>query len=304
MKKPIRIVYFFIAFLMVSCNSGEKQIEKEKPESESEAIEIPQKDTAAVVEKQQKELVTIEDYLADFKERKRALRLKLESCTPQFANQLYLDFRKENHKLIEIINTKEIEMLDDYEGLRTVNYGYDINGKYGKKIKKYRSHGLQFQDVGEGYTEIRIKPSEYTSLFSGRVTNDFEEYITNVEREDHKLITADAGLVISFHELSVLIVMWENHLKRYPKSSLKVEVKNKLRNYQLWYVIGLDNTPVVEYSDGHIYEENKVEFAAFKQWQPKSPTTQLINIVLANEGNFELIQSKVVQRQKELLNQM
>ncbi len=287
----------------MACKSEPKpNKESNTPQEEMTESEMEEMEEAEKVE-EKKILVTSDDYFEDYKIRKEKLIEKLNTATPQFANYLYLDFRKENELMAQKLYELEMNMLDDYEGL------YDDEGeisykKYGNKIRKAESVGLEFWGVGEGMTEIRVEPREYGRIFKGKVTPDTEKFISLNQRDDEKLLTNDGGLSVSFEEMANIIIRWEKFIKENPKSNRKEEAKQMYETYQMWYLFGLDNTPTRDYELGQLYEENKTEMERFVQTYPNSPTTKLVKMVLESDLSTEDLVSQVSDLQNSILKQM
>jgi hypothetical protein len=290
MKNQLSFVCSGILLLLCSC--------RETSQQETEVKASPDTLLVQAASSGQPALTTghiIETWLA----RQKAVKEKLPSLTPAQANQLYVSYKKENDSILAELATLEQPLLDSY-----VSY-HDATGKIILPDSVRPTHnllsraGIEFWKIGEGFTELRTVPGFYQNLFDKYLTSDYREYVAIIAREDEKLFTADAGLVISFEELGQWIVVWENYLKKYPQSQLSDEIKLKYKTYQLMYLLGLDNTPTMEYSTGKLYPENIAEFKRFSEKNPDSYTIQLIKIVLSNEDTYENLRNRIDQEQQK-----
>lgn len=299
MKKIIYLILFVVLGLINSCKLEPKGEDKVNS-SDKEIDTLFNEDQTPEVKKV---LITYVDYLDDFQARKSKLAEQLKTSTPQKANNLYLDFRKENSQMETRLNDMEMKMLEDFEGL------YDAKGnisykKYGTKIRKAEAVGLEFWGVGEGYTEIRERPNTYSKIFSGKVSRDTEKFILLKQQDNEVLIINDAALAIPFIEMADVVLKWEKFIQNYPKSQLKNEAKQLYEKYQIWYLFGLNNTPTREYETGRLYKENRIEMERFVKNYPESPTTKLVKIVLESKANTEELHLKVSSAQMKIVSLM
>lgn len=69
-------------------------------------------------------------------------------------------------------------------------------------------------------------------------------------------------------------------------------------------MIGLDNTPVAEYSDGMIYSENKENFKRYLDYYPNSPMSKLIKLLFELEGDYEVMGEEMDKAQRKSLQKL
>lgn len=219
------------------------------------------------------------DLLEQFSKNKNEVVLKLKTLSKQEANALYEKYFDENSSLLQQIAGKESGVLDKF-------YNEDQANKKAVKLlgEKLSKHQLQFWEIGEGYVEIEPLHDFYYTIFKDYVTSDYKDYLYLKSEENKSLYSADAGLVISFKDLGDRVISWENFMNKYPDSKLIASVKEEYKNYQMDYLIGLDNTPTAERAtdENYIYQENIQEFNRFLKKYPKSPTVPLINLFMEN----------------------
>jgi hypothetical protein len=291
--------------MFVSCknDSSEPQEKRDKTGASDTT------DYQALIEREEEQekkkvLLTSDDYIEDFIERRKKLVERLQTATPQFANYLYLDFRKANEDMAEMLYNLETDFLENYEAIYDENGDLNYNSSLKPKIKKFNSNGLEMWYIGEGMTDIRVQPKVYPQVFKGKVTPDFEDYILLNEKDDSQLMTNDAALTISFEELGNVMIRWEKFLQKYPNSNIKKEAKQVYETYQWWYLFGLDNTSTMEYSTGELYDENRLEFERFLKENPNSLSVPLVKMVLKNKESAEVFREEVISVQNEILRKI
>ena len=214
--------------------------------------------------------------------------LNLKNTSSKQANELFEHYFKENSSLINEITGKEIPFLDKFYHEEEI-HKKDIKN-LGEKLQKY---DLEFDEIGEGYVEIKPVFNFYYKIFRNYVTDDYKEYLYLKSEENKTTYQSDAGLIISFKDLGERIVSWENFINKHPNSKLIKDIKEEHKNYQLDYLIGLDNTPTTEGAlrgkEPYIYPENIAEFNRFQKKHPNSPTSKMVVFFKENFKNKKII---------------
>ena len=257
---------------IISCK--ENKVVKENPiELKTDSIkEIPKIDLS-------KTYLILDELNAD----KSLLLEKLKSKNTDDFNNLFENFKSKREIKIAKLNELEENLLANY-----INF-YDNNSqKYilpdSLKIKNsaFEKANLEFWGVGEGFTELRTEPNFYYNTFKNYVTKDYCDFLLLEAKDNSVLYSADAGIGITFEEVSERVLYWENYLNKYPKSKLFEKAREDYINYCMNYLFGMDNTPTFEYSTNEIYPENQLEFDRFISKNPKSKLTALVNLLLIN----------------------
>ncbi|MBZ4036994.1 hypothetical protein K6T82_19665 [Flavobacterium sp. 17A] len=217
-----------------------------------------------------------------FTKRKEEIALKLKSVSAEEANAFYEKYQEENGYLLHQVEEKEDGLLQNFYSEKEADK--EKIKLFGEKLSK---HQLEYSEIGEGYVEITTKPDFYYALFKNYVTSDYKDYLYLKSEENKSLYSADAGLAISFKEVGERVVSWENFMTKHPNSKLITSVKEEYKNYQIDYLIGMDNTPTVERApeEPYIYTENIQEFNRFLKKYPSSPTVPLIHLLMENFKN-------------------
>lgn len=243
---------------------------------------------------------TTQDYILALQWYQKKTEKETAKNSPEQNDKLYDDYLKIRNQYIACLNNAESKILEQY-----VNY-YDSESdsyKFPENVKKLKSElekaGLEFWEIGEGYTEIRSLPNHYYMIFKGKVSSDYENYIYQLSKEGKVLYQSDAGLIVSWKELGNRTIFWENFFKTYPKSHLAADAKVFYNNYLHDYLFGLDNTPTFDRFSNNNYvlnEENKTEFIRFIKENQNSITAnkvkQLMELFDANL-QFEEIQKRM-----------
>ena len=197
---------------------------------------------------------------------------------------LYLKFREETEQLVSRIAEDNAYLLDNYyTHFSEKTNALILPDSLQLKLKGFKKANIEFQEIGEGYVEVRPVANYYVNIFNGKLPTDYNDYIRLEAFENKELIAADAGLVISFKELSVLVLHWETFLQKHPHSVLFKQVKEKYKGLLGMYLFGLDNTPTMEANGDNVmevYEENQKEFERFTVQNPKSVTSKLVLALL------------------------
>jgi len=197
-------------------------------------------------------------------------------------NEIYEEYQEAMAARIGGINELETDLLENYS-----NY-YDqeqeklvFPDSIQKRVDLFKDTDLEFWEIGEGFAEIRFKPYHYYTMFKGKVTQDYEYFLQTEAKENTELFSADAGLGISFKEVGDRVLSWEKFLKEYPTSGLLEDARQHYQYYGYTYLMGMDNTPTFEFSDGKLYRENRQEFKRFIAQNPNSDFAKIVKAFLA-----------------------
>ncbi|ALM48290.1 hypothetical protein AMR72_04880 [Flavobacterium psychrophilum] len=234
-----------------------------------------------------------------FTAEKKLVELQLKSASPEEANKLYDSFFESNKKLLSKMMAKEQNILDNF-----YSYFYGEKGPVSppdsiqRKVVQLKNAGLEFCEQGEGYVDICLGHDFYYNMFKKYVTDDYKEYLRIKADEDKVFYSADAGLHVTFKEVSDRVLNWENFIAKYPKSKFISEAKEDYRIYLDDYFFGQDNTPAHDDS-GKYYEENVTEYHRYIAKNPNSFAAKLARIALEHTGSVdELIKIIRTEHQK------
>lgn len=262
---------FILLMSIFSCKKEASKTPGEKVEKDTISTAETKEDMFKPIDTACSSKNKTEDYIAALQWYQHKTEKEIAQNSPEQNAQLYEDYIKIREKYTTCLSENLGKVLEEY-----VNY-YDSESnsyKFPENIKKLTAQlkqgGLEFTEVGEGYTEIWSVPDHYFSVFKNKVTPDYNTFIEQLSKESEGLYSADAGLVISWKELGERTVFWENFIKKYPKSPLISRVKEMYNNHLHDYLFGMDNTPTYEHSDGTLYDENREEFNRIIKKYPNS----------------------------------
>lgn len=246
------------------------------------------------------------DIIAKLISRKSEVSKKVKTLSHDEANALYLAYKQENDTLIMHLQHAEHNVLEKY-----YNYFTDEQGNsktppdsIQKKVALLSKAGLEFWEIGEGYVDIRTKPGFYKDIFKDYVSEDFKRFIELVAEEDKDLYSADAGLAISFKDVGKRVLHWEDFVKKHPYSKLMPQALELYSEYQNGYLLGMDNTPTVDFETNKPYPENIAEFNSFISSNPASYTTPLIKLILNFKGDKDQLRTIIEKEQDKLLKKL
>lgn len=290
----------FILFVFVfSCGKKESKSIEKKQENDTISKTETKKDSYKPIDTICSSKNTTEDYITTLQWYKSETEKEIANNTPEQNDKLYEDYIKNRDKYTACLSENLSTVLNEY-----INYyHYESNSyKFPENVKKLIAElekgGLEFREVGEGYTEIWSKPDHYYSIFKNKVTPDYDTYIEQLSKESEGLYSADAGLMISWKDLGERTIFWENFIKKYPKSPLISKVKEMYNNYLFDYLFGMDNTPVAE--AGELYEENRKEFNRIIRKYPNSSTSkkaqEFLNLFDSHTPFVEIIEKMNIER--------
>jgi hypothetical protein len=292
MKAKNTFCIMIIALLIISC--------KKEPVATPAAKDSTAVDTTTAVKHTVTDSLTV--LVTDFTARKKEVQQKLQAANPEQADRLYDAYFTQNSARVARINGQEEQILENYWGVF-----YEGDGKEKKlpdsiqyKVNLLKSTGLEFWNVGEGFGEIRTVPDFYADIFKNYVSKDYRQYILMLAEDDKELFAADAGIIIPWNAVGKRMFGWETFLKTYPNSALAPKAKEWYKYYQESYLLGMENTRTIEYTDGSIYPETKQEFENFIAKHPDSPTAKLVKIVLNHSGTFDELTAIIQKEQKAL----
>lgn len=215
-----------------------------------------------------------EDYITSLEWYQKKIKTDIAQNKPEQNNTLYLDYFKIRTKYTECLNAIHSNILDDYINYHT---GFDSPPNLPDNVKKISAElkkaNLEFRELGEGVTEIETIPNYYSSIFKGKVTPDFDVYISKKNEDSQENYAVDAGLMITWEELGERAIFWENFIKKYPNSSLIKKIKDDYNTYLSDYLFGMDKTSTYERygkQPEKLYDENKEEFNRIIKKYPNS----------------------------------
>jgi len=275
------IAFIAATLLLVSCKKEAKFANSDRSVDKVQTVV----DKSAQAEVQSDERVDLKQLVTMYADRKEFIKLLLTQSTREEADSIYDMYAEENMLLLSRMYRTEDNMLEHfydyfYDGQKKITPPDSIQ----RKVVMLKNVGLDLCEQGEGYVDICVPHDYYYNIFKLYVTPDYKEFIRINAEEDKEFYAIDAGLHVTFEQVSERVLNWENFTLKYPKTKLKEKARDLYRSYQTDYLFGMDNTPSMDRTTGKLEEENIIEYNRFIAKNPKSFTSKLAKILLDNNG--------------------
>lgn len=241
----------------------------------------------------------------------RKTAAQLAQTTPEQANKLYDAYRQESDEILQQINNKEIDLLQNY----TADQYWTLNEASGiptptpimqHKQNELAKVGLRLVDVGGGLAEIAAAKNTESLLFADKVSPDYRDFIQQQDIESNTLAEIDDAIVIPWADLGARVAFWEKFIKQYPQSPLAQEAQQRMQWNAAAFLFGTKNTPIevaplqpkgdIQEEVARNFDEINHAWTVFSRQYPQSPITALIPEAakvtqLPLEARFDAIQT-------------
>ncbi|GIM57947.1 hypothetical protein [Capnocytophaga canimorsus] len=271
------ISYFLVAVLLLGACKNTKS------NNETESVST---DEQTLIQTLKEQLIASDNPLERIKINVQIADLQFKNASEEDRPKLYYDMTTFNWVELDRINEKESEYLESYYSYRFNDEGEsrEPHDSIKQKEKPYLEAGLVFKELGEGLVEIDF-PEDFYSKYEKQLSEDYQEYL-RLER-DATNIAPDAILILAWEDIADLIVRYEAYAEKYPQNiGLFKMLAGNYEFLQQTFVTGTDNTLIVD-ENGQLLSELKTEWLRFSKAYPKSPTTKLIQIALAEKQYAE-----------------
>ncbi|WP_160139867.1 hypothetical protein [Chryseobacterium sp. c4a] len=223
-----------------------------------------------------------EDYIKALQWYRTKIDQEIAGNTPEQNNKVYDDYVKIREKYTDCFNDSQTEILDKYIDYHTVEPGtQQLPDNIKKMAAELDKVGLEFREMGEGLTEIHSLPGYYESVFKNKVTPDYGAYISQMAKDNEENYAVDGGLLITWEELGERLIIWENFINKYPKSSLIKKAKDNYHNYLLDYLLGMDSDRIYDSEEGKIYDDKREAYNMLIKKYPNSATVKKTKELIA-----------------------
>lgn len=111
---------------------------------------------------------------------------------------------------------------------------------------------LTSYNLGEGDYAVAQSPEYASEIFAATLPKADQIFLKATLEQEHAIdgsIDKDAGLSVSFDQLSRWIIFWQDYLKKYPESHFAQDTQITISLYEKYLFLGLENTPVFEIND-------------------------------------------------------
>lgn len=223
--------------------------------------------------------------VAQMVKNKREALAQLKGASAEKANKIYNKLFASDIKALISINTFEGSYLETAHATDDTS----VAKKLEALENKIQPAGLELWDIGEGMVVVRTVADYYKNIFSGKVTADYDEAISIVAHEEKELWEADAAVSIPWKNLGERVVTWENFIKKYPESEFRKEAEGTYKMYRHAFLLGLDNTPVIDFINNQMDAEVHNAFIAFVKNHPESETTTYVKMLLEDVNSKDKV---------------
>jgi|GEM_PF-1932797 len=118
--------------------------------------------------------------------------------------------------------------------------------------------------AAEGDFYLESDPQYFLQRFGSKLSKAFREYLKLKSVEVDRHFAQDAGLIISWNELSDRIAAWESFIQKYPDTDYAAEARQEyFERYLYFYVNGLDNSRLYDYGTGELKDELKKSYERY-----------------------------------------
>lgn len=279
MKNKIWIPVLLIPFILLSaCDGNSKQSAGQQDTVRTVLTDSPQVNKAVELPG-----LSTETYVAGIISRQQAIRNQLPGDNTEKNALLYRSLALYVDTALVGISANEAVWLDKY-----VNYYSEEKGKtvapanVQQRVDLLATAGIEPWGVGEGYTELRMVPTFYTTLFKTSLPADYTAYLQLQADEDTVLYSADAGLMVPFSLVGQRALNWEKFLTAYPNSIFAAIARDLYERYCDEYLFGEDNTASFDKRGdlSSLLPENKEEYLSFVQQHGDTKTGGIVKLFL------------------------
>lgn len=204
-------------------------------------------------------------------------RKRIDSC---FSNNIQQKLSK------EFLNKQSINIVTD-----TTNIS---------NIKDLDLKNFLYKILKSGYkiviTEKRYYPAKnysYLKQYNNYLSDDIKEYINIKSNYSTQIAISNASLTVSWDNIFKQMMTCENFLNKYPSSQKSKNIDQLYLSYATYYLYGLNETPIFNYTNNHIVYSVKESYNNTANSNINSPFVKMMktyvdilaknNYILTNE---------------------
>ena len=222
-----------------------------------------------------------EDYITALQWYRTKIDKEIAGNSPEQNNKVYEDYVKIRDKYTDCFNDSQTEILDKYVDYHTGPDTYNLPDNIKKMATELNKAGLEFREMGEGFTEIHSLPRYYESVFKNKVTPDYSAYISQMAKDNKENYAINGGLMITWEELGDRLIVWENLMNKYPKSQLIKSITDNYYSYLSDYLLGMDSDLIYDSEEGKIFDDKMEEYNRIIKKYPNSRTAKKTKELIA-----------------------
>lgn len=281
-----KIIPLFASLAFLSCKKENNQTPDNKTTNNDTVVQTVANEPVAKTD-------SLSVYVSQINNNRQKAITALKTASATEANKIYERLVAENTSLITKMSAMEAKFLEEFYTHFSGGEDQTPDAVLNQKSRTLKEGNLEFWEIGEGYAEIRTEADYYKNIFDGKVTQDYNQYINLLAEDNKELWQGDAAIAISWENLGKRVINWENFLNKYPASNFRKNAEENFALYRYGFLIGLDNTPVVDIISNTMDAEARKAFEAFVKQYPESPTSVYAKMLLNNVNNIDKVSEQV-----------
>lgn len=124
--------------------------------------------------------------------------------------------------------------------------------------KRLNKHGFRIE-CWEGFPGIAGERAFIANHFYSYVSPEMKLFLEGLRKENDQMLSADAGISITAEEYVERLIWWENFNKKHPDFILSKRARSIQRYLFTYFLIGMDNTPAINYPDENDPEKMELD---------------------------------------------
>lgn len=191
----------------------------------------------------------------------------MESWSINYSDQIY--FEDGPMSKLDVSLGKAYDYTEDTYDLSKID-----NETHKAILKSLFDKGFKFVWL-EGSPYPTVDYSNLKSL-SEKVPEEVMAFVLVMSTETEQITAADAGLVIGWNELAKRAVQTESAMKIIENEDLYSKLEGLYRFYSQSYLLGLNNTPVVNWDDNTLLDPVRQSYETTLEKYPKSELSKTL----------------------------
>ena len=114
-----------------------------------------------------------------------------------------------------------------------------------------------------GYFYVDVQPDFFYETFKNNTSASISTFLQLRDRELKNTFAEDARLLISFNDLGERIYDWDQYLKDYPDTRMKIEADYFLETYLETFLTGMENTKLFDSKSRILIPEVKQSYESY-----------------------------------------
>ena len=175
-----------------------------------------------------------------------------ENSDEETCDKAFMIFDRMYENMENILNE---DVMNDVALQEIVWTAYDENGKkqpipaeYKKLENRVKPYGYRLE-FPEGMISIGLDRSYIAKNFYKYVSPEMRNFLVQLDKDNNKPFSEDAGIIIDEKEFVERLIWWENFEKQNPEFLDKHRVREINQQLFLYFLEGMNNTPAYFMND-------------------------------------------------------